>query len=282
MVEEKQRRLLKVKSWQQAKGGTHLELAGYSLELLSILFLVAVIAGLIDTLAGGGGLITVPALILSGVPPLPALGTNKLQGSIGTATSSYMMIRSNKISWDGIKSLMLSAFIGAAIGTIAVQFINTDILSFVIPIVLLFIAVYFLISPSLTQNNDEPKLSSRKYKYGVIPLIGYYDGMFGPGTGSFFTLSGIAFRGQKLLTSTAMAKPLNFSTNIASLIVFLLAGQVVWVVGILMMAGQVIGAWIGSHCLFKINPTYLRGVVVLMCSAMLIKYVHSMGWSDFI
>ncbi|BBM01165.1 UPF0721 transmembrane protein [Microbulbifer sp. GL-2] len=259
-----------------------MEFTGCSLELLSILFLVAVIAGLLDTLAGGGGLITVPALILSGVPPLSALGTNKLQGSIGTATSSYMMIRSNKISWDGIKNLMLSAFIGAAIGTIAVQFVDTAFLSFIIPIVLLLIAVYFLISPSMIQNNDEPKLSSRKYKYGVIPFIGYYDGMFGPGTGSFFTLSGIACRGQDLLTSTAMAKPLNFSTNIASLIVFLLAGQVVWVVGILMMVGQVIGAWIGSHCLFKINPTYLRGVVVLICSTMLIKYVHSMGWIDFI
>ncbi|WP_020413772.1 TSUP family transporter [Microbulbifer variabilis] len=258
-----------------------MEFASFSIELLSILFFIAVIAGLLDTLAGGGGLITVPALILSGVPPLTALGTNKLQGSIGTATATYMMIKSSKISWSGIKSLMLPAFIGAAIGTIAVQFINTDILSYIIPVVLLFIAVYFLISPSLTQNNEEPKLSSRKYKYGVIPLIGYYDGMFGPGTGSFFTLSGIACRGQDILTSTAMAKPLNFSTNLASLIIFLLAGHIAWIVGILMMIGQIIGAWIGSHCLFKINPTYLRGAVVLMCSGMLIKYAHSMGWIDF-
>ncbi|WP_444920650.1 TSUP family transporter [Microbulbifer sp. CnH-101-G] len=258
-----------------------MEFASYSLELLSVLFLVAVIAGLLDTLAGGGGLITVPALILSGVPPLSALGTNKLQGSIGTATATYMMIRSNKISWDGIKKLMLSAFIGAAFGTIIVQLINTEILSFVIPVVLLFIAIYFLISPSMNQNNDEPKLSNRKYQYGIIPFIGYYDGMFGPGTGSFFTLSGIACRGQDLLTSTAMAKPLNFATNLASLLVFLLAGQVVWIIGILMMTGQFIGAWIGSHCLFKISTAYLRGVVVFMCSGMLIKYAHAMGWIDF-
>ncbi|GAB2891351.1 TSUP family transporter [Microbulbifer echini] len=259
-----------------------MELTSFSLELLFILFFIAVIAGLLDTLAGGGGLITVPALILSGIPPLAALGTNKLQGSIGTATATYMMIKSNKISWDGIKSLMLSAFIGAALGTGAVQFINTDILSFVIPLVLLFIAVYFLISPSLTQHNDEPKVSSRKYKYGVIPFIGYYDGMFGPGTGSFFTLSGIICRGHDLLTSTAIAKPLNFSTNVASLIVFLLARHVVWIVGVLMMIGQVIGAWLGSHCLFKIHPGYLRGLVVFMSGGMLVKYVHSMGWIGFL
>lgn len=259
-----------------------MEFASLSIELLFILFFVAVIAGLLDTLAGGGGLITVPALILSGVPPLAALGTNKLQGSIGTATATYMMLKNNKISWDGIKNLMLFAFIGAAMGTIAVQFINTDVLSFIIPAVLLFIAIYFIVSPSLTHSSTKPKVSRKKYQYGVIPFIGYYDGMFGPGTGSFFALSGVACRGQDLLTSTANAKPLNFSTNIASLIVFLFAGQILWAAGILMMIGQVIGAWLGSHFLFKINPGYLRGMVVLMCGGMLIKYIHSMGWIDYI
>ena len=255
-----------------------MEFANFSIELLSILFLVAVVAGLLDTLAGGGGLISLPALILSGVPPLAALGTNKLQGSTGTATATYMMIKNKKISWSSVKHLMLAAFIGAVFGTIAVQFINTDALTFVIPTVLLFIAIYFLISPKPPETLGKPKLSNRKYKNIVIPIIGYYDGMFGPGTGSFFALSGVSCRGHDLITSTAIAKSLNFATNIASLIVFLIAGHVVWVVGIIMMLGQVIGAWIGSHCLFKINPTYLRVVVVLMCTGMLVKYADSMGW----
>jgi len=258
-----------------------LEFSNYSIELLSLLFLVSVIAGLLDTLAGGGGLISIPALILSGVSPLAALGTNKLQGSMGTATASYMMLKNKKINWDNIKYLMLSAFIGAVFGTVVVQFINTDVLMFVIPIVLLFIAIYFLISPGPTETNGKPKLSNQKYKNIVIPFIGYYDGMFGPGTGSFFALSGGACRGHDLITSTAIAKPLNFSTNIASLIVFLVAGHIVWVIGILMMLGQVLGAWLGSHCLFKINPTYLRVIVVLMCSGMLIKYAESMEWFVF-
>lgn len=255
-----------------------MEFANYSIELLSLLFLVAVIAGILDTLAGGGGLLTIPALILSGVPPLAALGTNKLQGSMGTATASLMLLKNKRISWDNVKHLMFSAFIGAIFGTIAVQFINTDVLTFVIPIVLLFIAVYFLISPKPSISQTEPKLSNQKYKNSVIPFIGFYDGMFGPGTGSFFTLSGVACRGHDLITSTAIAKPLNFATNIASLIVFLIAGHVVWVIGILMMLGQAIGAWIGAHCLFKINPAYLRIIVVVMCSGMLIKYASTMGW----
>lgn len=254
-----------------------MEFASFSLELLSILFVVAVVAGLLDTLAGGGGLISIPALIISGVPPLAALGTNKLQGSVGTATASFMMLKKKRVHWHEVKSLMLSAFIGAAVGTVIVQFINTEVLSFVIPIVLLFIAIYFLISPVPVQSST-PKLSEAKYKKAVIPAIACYDGMFGPGTGSFFALSGVSCRGQDLITSTAVAKPLNFSTNIASLFVFLVAGHIVWVVGILMMAGQLLGAWVGSHFLLRINPAYLRGLVVLMCVGMLIKYANSMGW----
>jgi len=258
------------------------EFASFSVELLSTLFVVAIIAGLLDTLAGGGGLISIPALILSGVPPLAALGTNKLQGSMGTATATYILIKKNKISLSENKPLMQSAFIGAVIGTIIVQFIDTDILSFVIPIVLLFIAVYFLVSPKSKFLSDQVSVSDNKYKNFIIPTIGFYDGMFGPGTGSFFTLAGVSCKGHEIISSTAIAKSLNFSTNIASLIIFLAAGQVVWLVGIIMMLGQIIGAWLGSHLLFKVNPAYLRGIVVLMCTCMLVKYSYAMGWVTFV
>lgn len=243
--------------------------------------MVAVVAGLLDTLAGGGGLIALPALILSGVPPLAALGTNKLQGSMGTATATYMMVKNKRINLASVKKLMIPAFIGAVFGTIAIQFINAELLSFVIPIVLIIIAIYFLISPKPSATQEKAKLSESQYKKFVIPLIGYYDGMFGPGTGSFFAASGVYCRAHDLITATAIAKPLNFATNIASLIVFLLAGKIVWIIGIIMMLGQMIGAWLGSHCLFRINPAYLRGIVVLMCSGMLIKYADSMGWLGF-
>jgi len=258
-----------------------LEFANISIELLSLLFLVAVVAGLIDTLAGGGGLISIPALILSGVPPLAALGTNKLQGSMGTATATFMMIKNRRIKWEHVKPLMLMAFVGATFGTIAVQFINTEVLSFVIPIVLIFIAIYFIISPNPATHNGESKVSYGKYKNIVVPLIGYYDGMFGPGTGSFFALAGVSCRGHDLISATAIAKSLNFATNIASLIVFVIAGHIVWAIGITMILGQVVGAWAGSHCLFKINPAYLRAIVVVMCTAMLLKYADSMGWFNY-
>jgi len=255
-----------------------LEFLGFPIELLCLLFVTAVVAGLLDTLAGGGGLISIPALILSGIPPLAALGTNKLQGSMGTATASYMMFKRKKIQWTSIRASMVAAFIGAVLGTITVQFIDTDILSFVIPIVLLCIALYFLVAPSPTDHNTKPKLSDKHYRNIIVPSIGYYDGMFGPGTGSFFALSGVSCRGFDLISATARAKPLNFATNLASLIVFLISGNIIWIVGGVMILGQVLGAWLGAHCLFKINPTYLRAVVVVMCTGMLIKYAESVDW----
>ena len=253
-----------------------------SLELISLLFFVAATAGLIDTLAGGGGLLTVPALILCGLPPLTALGTNKMQSCIGTTTASLMMFRKRRVKWKDVRFLMLAAFIGSSIGTVTVQSINTDDLSFIIPIVLLFIAVYFIISPIPVEKPTEAKISHSRYKAFVAPVIGFYDGMFGPGTGSFFALSGVVCRGHDLIHSTAIAKTLNFSTNIAAFIVFLISGRLVWQIGIVMMLGQVLGAWLGAHCLFKINPAYLRGIIVLMCSGMLIRYGYSLGWFSLV
>jgi len=245
---------------------------------MAFLFFVAIAAGLIDTLAGGGGLIVLPALIMSGIPPLQALGTNKLQGTMGTATATYMMFKKKRVQWQQVKRLMIWAFMGAVIGTLLVQFIDTSVLSFIIPIVLFIIGVYFLFSPTPSEELRSAKLSSKTYRTCVVPLIGGYDGMFGPGTGSFFALAGVTGKGLGLIASTAEAKPLNFATNIASLIVFLLAGQVVWTVGILMMFGQVIGAWLGAHCLFSVNPKYIKAIVVFMCFAMLLKYAVTMGW----
>lgn len=250
-----------------------MELVNFSYEVLGFLLFVAIVAGFIDTLAGGGGLLTLPALMMAGIPPLPALATNKLQSSMGTATATLMMLRNKRVRWHDVKWLMLSAFIGSAIGTVIIQLINTDALSVVIPVVIGFIGLYFLFTPTVDEENKKPRVTKSRYKKIVVPLIGCYDGLFGPGTGSFFALAGRALRAQPFLEATAIAKTLNFSTNIASLIVFLFAGQVIWLIGFAMMLGQFIGAWLGSHCLFKIPVMYLRYLVVVMCFAMLVKYL---------
>ncbi len=258
-----------------------MEIPELSIQILFFLFITAIVASFLDTLAGGGGLLTVPALILSGIPPLAVLGTNKFQSSMGSGTATLMMFKNKKVSWDEVKGLMLFAFIGSIIGANAVQLINPDTLSFIIPIVLLFIAFYFLLSPKPKESNGEPKLSYQKYRNIVVPFIVSYDGFFGPGTGSFFALSGVSLRGRGLISATILAKTMNFATNFAALLVFLTTGKIAWVAGIFMIVGQAIGAWAGSKFLFRINPSYLRILIVLMCTAMLIRYSISMGWLSF-
>lgn len=244
----------------------------FALEILVFLFFAAAVAGFMDTLAGGGGLITVPALVVSGVPPLAALGTNKLQSSFGSGTASFLLFKRKKIHWQELRPMMIAAFIGSAIGTIIVQFINAKVLGFMIPLVLIIIAAYFIAAPYLKLESTKPRLSARIYQKIVLPIIGMYDGMFGPGTGSFLAVAGVSLRGLELIKATAIAKPLNFATNIASLIVFIFAGQLVWTAGMVMIIGQILGAWVGSHYLFKVNPKVLRILIVMMCLIMLGQY----------
>ena len=247
------------------------------MELLALLFAVAMVAGFVDTLAGGGGLITVPTLILTGMPPIVALGTNKLQACMGTATASLMMFRKGVICWAQIKTPMLYAFAGAALGTFVLQFISTAVLGFIVPAVLLIIAIYFIFSSHIQFPDQQPKMTENTYKKTVVPSVGF-DGFFGPGTGSFFVLAGVALRGQPLLKATANAKALNFATNIASLIIFVFAAKIVWTAGLVMMAGQVIGAWLGSHSLLRIPAQFLRILIVVVCIAMLIRYGMQLEW----
>ena len=129
----------------------------------SILILIVGIgftAGFIDAIAGGGGLLTIPALLSIGLPPHIALGTNKLQGSMGTATATYMMLKNKRVKCYEVKGLMLAAFIGAMIGAIAIQFIHSEMLSIIIPVVILFIGIYFLVSPSLSRPQTQAKIST--------------------------------------------------------------------------------------------------------------------------
>jgi|TARA_B110000977_G_scaffold187485_1_gene254655 uncharacterized membrane protein YfcA len=247
----------------------------FPIEMLVFLFLIAIAAGAVDTLAGGGGLIALPALIISGIPPLTALGTNKLQSWAGTGTSTLMMLRYKKITLEEMLPTMLMAFIGSILGTISVQFIDNEKLSLIIPIVIFLILIYFVLTPKMSVHSSEPRLTESSYKKYIAPIIGFYDGMFGPGTGSFFTASGIALRGKNLIDATARAKALNFSTNVAAVIVFIYIGEVVWVVGLVMILGQFIGARVGSIFLININPSYLRVFVILLCTLMLLLHFQS-------
>lgn len=241
-------------------------------EVLVALFFVAMIAGFIDTLAGGGGLIVFPALLLAQVPPLAAIATNKLQASFGSLTSSYRMLRSGLVTWGQVKGLFLASLIGSAIGTVVVQWIDAKALDIIIPIVLISVALYYLFAPT-AKPDAPPKISETAYRNSVAPGIGFYDGFFGPGTGSLFAFSRNVLRGEHLIQATAKAKLMNFASNVVSLVIFAFSGHIVWVLGLVMIGGQMIGAWAGSHLIIGGKTGWIRPLIVIMCLAMAIRYI---------
>ncbi len=245
----------------------------WSLTLLFVMFSVAVLAGWVDTLAGGGGLIALPALLLAGVPPVSALATNKSQGVVGTLTSSLTLYFKGYLKGKQLIPLVIAAGLGAGLGTWLVQRIDTGWLEWVIPVLLILVAAYYFFSPKLGEVEAEARMKETTWGATWVPLIGFYDGVLGPGTGSFFAASGVAFRGQTLLAATVRAKLLNFTTNIASLALFAAGGQVVWTIGIAMMAGQVVGAYLGSHTMVSGGAKLIRPVVISICVLMSISQV---------
>ena len=244
-----------------------------SLEIILMLTAVATIAGFIDAIAGGGGLLTIPALLLANVPPVFALGTNKLQACSGSFAASLTMIKKGVVNPRTIKRAIIGAFIGSVIGTILVQLSPPAMLEKVIPFLIAAIGIYTLFAPNLGEVEAEPRISESAWQKIVAPLIGLYDGYIGPGTGMFFSLGNVALRGREIVEATGAAKVLNFATNIASVIFFVIGGKILWTVGLAMMVGQTLGAYAGSHMVVKGGSKLIRPVIVLVCLAMVGKYV---------
>lgn len=241
----------------------------FSLFTILLLIVAAIAAGYIDTLVGGGGLITIPALLAAGVPPVAALGTNKLQACAGSGTASLMLWSKKQVSFSLVKWSMLTAFVGGLIGAFLVQSFDAQTLELIIPLVIGLIVAYFLFAPKPDGEVSEPKMSQNVYRNTAVPVIGLYDGMFGPATGSFFVLAGVSLRGLSIINATVVAKTLNFATNVASLLIFVWFDQVAYLLGLLMMVGQFVGASLGARALMTINPNALRGLVVGVCLVML-------------
>lgn len=242
-----------------------------SFELLAILSVVAIAAGFIDAIAGGGGLLTIPALLFTGMPPVQAIATNKLQACFGSFTATRYFIKQNLVIPKQQIGAIVAASIGAIIGAIAIQLFDSSLLITLLPFALILIAVYLVMAKNFGQSSDKPKLSKKKFNTSFITGIGFYDGFFGPGTGTFFTLSYCKMRALNLIQATAHAKLMNFTTNIISLFIFILSDQVLWQVGLAMALGQIIGARIGAATAIKQGTDFIRYMTVAVCIAMSIS-----------
>lgn len=239
-------------------------------EIYALLTVVAFIAGFIDAIAGGGGLITVPAMLSAGIPPIATLATNKLQSSFGSGMAAINFTRKGMIDWRAYWPQVVVILMLSGIGSIIVQSIKTDVLNLIVPALLLAVVAYVLLSPRMTDEDVHQRLGTR----GYLPIggaIGFYDGFFGPGTGSFFATSLVSLRGMGLIRATAHTKAFNFASNFGSLIVFLATGHTLIVLGFCMAIGSASGAWTGSHTAMRFGARVIRPLLVTICLALSAK-----------
>ncbi|MEJ2762421.1 TSUP family transporter [Photobacterium sp. MCCC 1A19761] len=242
-----------------------------SIDILAMLFLVAGLAGFIDAIAGGGGLLTVPALLAAGIPPAQTLATNKLQSSFGSFSATLYFVRSGLVRLSDMRNAIICTFIGSMIGAELVQRIDAGILTSLIPGLLVAISLYFLFAPQVGQGGGTPKLSDNAFALTIGTGVGFYDGFFGPGTGSLFTVGFVAIAQLGLVEATARTKVLNFTSNIAALMFFILAGLPVWKVGLIMAVGGFMGARMGAKVAVTKGRQLIRPMVVCISMLMALK-----------
>lgn len=224
---------------------------------------VAVLTGFIDAIAGGGGLIMMPTMLWAGLPPHLALGTNKAQSLAGTSTACRNFLRGGQLDWRANLPTAIVAFLGGGVGAAVVQLIDPKSLQLIVPLLLLAAAAYIMFSPRMTDEDAHQRLTQR----GFTPVaggIGLYDGFFGPGTGSFLVTSLVALRGLGLTRATGTTKLLNASSNLGSLIVFAAGGKVIWLLGLCMAAGAMLGGWLGSHYAMKHGARLIRPLLIVI------------------
>ena len=246
-----------------------------SIWLYPFLFCTGVAAGWVDSIAGGGGLITLPVALALGMPPKVALATNKFQASFGSFTATYYYVKHRIVSLRDAKLGIVFTLIGAALGTWGVQQIDSSILNRVIPFLLLAIVVYTLVTPKFGDIDKRPRISASLFFVIAGLVLGFYDGFFGPGVGSFWAIAIVFWLGMNLTKATGTTKLMNFTSNIVSCFIFLAGGYVWFGAGLAMAAGEVIGARIGSRMVVKKGTSLIRPIYITIVVATTLKLLYN-------
>ncbi len=241
---------------------------------LPLLFVTGLAAGFVDSIAGGGGLITLPVLMTLGLDPRHALATNKLQATFGSASASWHYAQAGTVSLrDCMRGFALS-LAGAALGTLAVRQVDPSFLRRAIPVLLIGVAVYMLLKPGLGEMDLHPRM--RRGVFDLISglLIGFYDGFFGPGTGTFWTMAFMLGLGFSMTRATGYAKVMNFASNLSSLVFFLPGGNVHYAAGLTMGLGQMLGARFGSRMVVTRGTRFIRPIFIAVVLVLTLKLLY--------
>ena len=239
---------------------------------VALLAAAAFVAGLIDAIAGGGGLVALPALLAAGVPPHLALGTNKGQAVFGAASSAISFWRRGMVDRDRVPIGFVAAFAGALLGAWGVLAVPLGPLRVIVIVLLLVAAAVVLARRNAEARPRPPGLGARRAALAAIALaIGAYDGFFGPGTGSMLVIAFAVVFGDTLTRASGNAKIVNLASNLAAVLVFAHRGVVIWRLVLPMAAANALGAATGAHLAVRQGDRLVRGVVVVVVAAIVVK-----------
>lgn len=240
---------------------------------LVILFGAGCLAGFIDSIAGGGGIISVPALLAIGIPPHQALATNKLQSTCGSLTAALNYSRRGLMEPSTLLPGIFFSLTGAVLGSLMVQMFQASFLENLIICMLTLLFFYTAFSPGLGYEQSRRKMPAFLFYVLFGLLIGFYDGFFGPGTGSFWTIALVVLLGLDLKSATAQTKLFNMTSNLVALTIFIFSGLVLWGAGLSMGLGQMIGAYCGSTLVSKKEVHFIRFFFLVVVAATIMKLV---------
>lgn len=235
---------------------------------IAALAAVAMLAGFIDAIAGGGGLLTIPALLTAGLPAHWVLGTNKLCATFGSATACYTFWRQKLFSPKQWQSALVATAIGATIGSLVAAHLPAVWLNQALPVIVMACGLYMLVSKNPNTRTAQRFTPSKCRQWPQGLGLGFYDGVAGPGTGAFWTVSSLLLYPLDLLRASGVARSMNFVSNAAALSIFILHGQVAWLLGICMGLALMLGAYLGARTAIGGGARLIRPVFILVVLAL--------------
>jgi uncharacterized membrane protein YfcA len=245
-------------------------------DVAALLIVAAFLAGFIDAIAGGGGLITLPALLLAGASPVQALSTNKLQAVFGAATAALSYARAGHVDLRRQSLAALIAFGAGMTGATLAHLIPAQVFRLGLPIILIGIAAFFAFKPGLNDADRAQRITPLQFTAFAVPLIGAYDGLIGPGAGAFYMIGFVLLAGYGVLKATAHTKLLNLASNFGGLLVFTLSGAPWWITGLAMGAAQVAGAHLGAKLAMRVGSRLIKPLLVITSTALALRLIWQM------